>query len=108
MTKGGHPSFPLCHPERSRGISSPPSVIPTALPCHLDPLPLCHLDQRGEISSTFLLRYKHPPAAIFLAPFHVLLANQLIQQFLYRSDTNARLFPHIRQRQRRLCPHGIQ
>ena len=90
MTKGGHPSFPLCHPDLP-SLSSRPTFPLSSRSL----LPPCHLDQRGEISTTFLLRYKHPPAALFLAPFHVLLANQLIQQFLYRSDANARLFPHI-------------
>ena len=55
-----------------------------------------------------LLSHKHSPTTIFLSTFNILLLNQLVEEFLDGSNTDAGHFFHISQCKRWLCSHSIQ
>ena len=59
-------------------------------------------------ATIFLQSHKHSPTTIFFSTFNVLLQNQLVEQFLNGSNTDACHFFHICQRKRWPCTHRIK
>ena len=68
----------------------------------------CYDERPGDSLHGKLLSHKHSPTTIFFSTFNILLLNQLVEEFLNGSNTDACHFFHICQCKRRLCSHSIQ
>ena len=55
-----------------------------------------------------LLSNKHSPASILLAPFHILLVNQMVEELLDSGNADTCHVFHVGQSECGLCSHGIQ